>query len=59
VSVSLGAQDFKLLALAGVAIVAVGCVVGLSSGRTRSTTPRPPGRSPAAAGHVQHVEGGV
>jgi len=35
VSVSLGAQDFKLLALAGAAVVAVGCVVGLSSGRVR------------------------
>ena len=35
VSVLLGAQDFKPLGVVGAAVVAVGCVVGLSSGRAR------------------------
>jgi drug/metabolite transporter (DMT)-like permease len=37
VSVALGAQDFEVLGLVGAAIVAVGCVVGLSS---RGVRPR-------------------
>jgi drug/metabolite transporter (DMT)-like permease len=42
VSIALGAQEFKLLGLAGAAVVAIGCVVGLSAGRSSVSTVEQP-----------------
>ena len=51
VSVSLGVQVFTAVDAVGAVTVAIGCVVGLSSGRFRraSATPPPPSRVPTAA----------